>query len=253
MGAVAAEAAHPAAQDGAAIGGEALGQGRHHLVGIDGVHAVRIVDAAHDAIAEARRQRAGAVAVDDLELRALGPLQGALLLAGGERRLALVDVERAFGLEEFAQARRLDLGLPGDVGLGHQRDEGIDALPDLGRAVGGARETRHPGQQPGQAGRMDGERAVAIHQHLGHALQGRGPGQRQHVVDGDEARIAVGGGPAGLGAVEQRDGVAGPLQGAGGRRADDAGADDDDGLIAHEATLARPMKTPGRRLICRRK
>ena len=99
---------------------------------------------------------------------------------------------------------------------------------------------------------MDGERAVAVHQHLRHALQGRRPGERQHVVDGDEARIAVGGRPAGLGAVEQGDGMAGALQGAGGRGADDAGADDDDGWIVHAATLARRVKTQAR-LICRRK
>ena len=77
---------------------------------------------------------------------------------------------------------------------------------------------------------MHGERAVAVHQHLRHALQGRRPRQRQHVVDGDEAGIAVGGRPAGLGAVEQGDGVPGALQGPGGGGPDDAGADDDDGI-----------------------
>ncbi len=214
---------------------------------------MRVVDAAHDALAQARRQLARPVAVDDLERRALGLLQGALLFAGGKSGFAFVDIERALSLEEFAKTRRLDLGLPGDVGLGHQRAERVDALLDLGRAVGGQREARHPGQQPGQAGRMDRERPVAVHQHLRHALQGRRPGQRQHVVDGDEACIAIGSGPAGLGAVEQGYGVAGALQGARGRRAHNAGPDDDDGLIAHEATLARPAKAPGRRLICRRK
>ena len=55
------------------------------------------------------------------------------------------------------------------------------------------------------------------------------------MVDGDEARIAVGGGAAGLGAVEQGDGVALALQGAGGRGADDAGANDDDGILVVHA------------------
>jgi hypothetical protein len=58
------------------------------------------------------------------------------------------------------------------------------------------------------------------------------------MVDGDEARIAIGGRLAGLGAVEQRDGMAGPLQGAGGGGPDDAGADDDDGFGGHERRLA---------------
>ena len=122
--AVATEAAHAAAQDGAAVGGEALGQGRDDAVGIDGVRAVRIVDAAHDVRAEARRQLARAVAVDDLELGALARLQAAHLVGAEEGRLAFVDVERAAGLEQLAEARRLDLGLPGDVGLEHQRLEG---------------------------------------------------------------------------------------------------------------------------------
>ena len=69
--AVASEAAHAAAHHGAALGGEALDQGRHHLVRIDRVRAIRIVDAAHDGRAEARRQLARAIAVDDLELGAL--------------------------------------------------------------------------------------------------------------------------------------------------------------------------------------
>ena len=77
---------------------------------------------------------------------------------------------------------------------------------------------------------MHGQRPVAVHQHLRHALQRRRPGERQDMVDGDEAGIAVGGGLAGLGAVDQGDGMARSLQGPGSGGADDAGADDDDGI-----------------------
>ncbi len=80
---------------------------------------------------------------------------------------------------------------------------------------------------------MNGERAGAVHQHLRHPFQRRGPGERQDVVDGDEARIAVGRGPARFGAVEQGDAMPGALQGPRRRRSNDSGADDDDGLIAH--------------------
>src|SRR4029453_3393753 len=93
---------------------EALGQRRHHLVRVDGMHAVRVVDAAHDVLAQARRQLARTLAVDDLEYRALGALQGAFLLARREGLLTLVNIERTLRAEELAQARRLDLGLPGD-------------------------------------------------------------------------------------------------------------------------------------------
>ena len=86
--------------------------------------------------------------------------------AGAARRLrpafhGLVDIERALGAEELAQARRLDLRLPGDIGLGHQDSERIDALPDLGGIVGGEREARHPGQQRGNARSVHGQRPVA--------------------------------------------------------------------------------------------
>ena len=86
---------------------------------------------------------------------------------------------------------------------------------------------------------MDGERPVAVHQHLRHALQGRRPGERQDMVDGDEAGIAVGRRSAGLAAVDQGDGMSFALQGAGGRSADDSGADNDDRLVVHGRTLAR--------------
>ncbi len=76
---------------------------------------------------------------------------------------------------------------------------------------------------------MQRERPVAVHQHLRHAFEGRWPGERQDVVDGDEAGIAVGGRAARLVAVDQRDDVAGALQGAGGGGADDSGANDDHG------------------------
>ncbi len=142
--ALASEAARAAAQHDAAVGGEAFGERGDHLVGIDGVHAVRVVDAAHDVRAQTRRQVTRPRAVDDLELGALGLLQLALVGAGGEGLLALIDVERALAEEELAQSRGLDLGLPGDVGLGHQGAEGIDALPDLGGAIGGERKARHP-------------------------------------------------------------------------------------------------------------
>ena len=77
-----------------------------------------------------------AVAVDDLELGALARLQAAHLVGALERRLALVDVERAARAEQLAETRGLDLGLPGDVGLQHQRPEHLLALLDLGRAQG---------------------------------------------------------------------------------------------------------------------
>ena len=228
--AVAAEAAHAAAHDRAALGGEALDQGRDHLVRIDRVRAVRIVDAAHDGGAEARCQLARPVAVDDLELGALARLQPTHLVGAQERRLALVDVERAAGAEQLAEARGLDLGLPGDVGLEHQRPEHVLALLDLGPAHRRNGKARHPGQQPGQAGRMQRERPVPVHQHLRHLLQGGRPRQRDQAVDGQEAGIAEGGRVAGLGAVEQRHLVAVALQGAGRGGADDSGADDDDGV-----------------------
>ena len=97
---------------------------------------------------------------------------------------------------------------------------------------------------------MEGERTVAVHQHLRQVLQRRRPRQRDQAVERQKARIAEGGRPAGLGAVEEGDGVAVALQGAGGGGADDAGADDDNGiLIAHGARLARPVREPRRSAI----
>ena len=228
--AVAAEAAHAAAHDRAALGGEPLDQGRDHLVRIDGVRAVRIVDATHDGGAETRCQLARPVAVDDLELRALARLQPAHLVGALERRLALVDVERTAGAEQLAETRGLDLGLPGDVGLEHQGPEHVLALLDLGRAHRRQRKARHPREQPGQAGRMDRERPVPVHQHLRHLLQGGRPRQRDQAVDGQEPGIAEGRRVARLGAVEKGHLVAVALQGAGSGGADDSGADDDDGV-----------------------
>ena len=60
------------------------------------------------------------------------------------------------------------------------------------------------------------------------------------MVDGDEACIAEGGGLAGLAAVDQRNGVACALKGAGGGGSHHARADDDDGVGAvHWLTVAR--------------
>ena len=87
---------------------------------------------------------------------------------------------------------------------------------------------------------MQRERPGAVGQHPGQALERRGPGQRDQAVEREKARIAEGGCPPGLGAVEKGDAMAGALQGAGGCGADDAGANDDNGiLIAHGPTLAR--------------
>ena len=88
---------------------------------------------------------------------------------------------------------------------------------------------------------MQSEGTVTIHQHLRHLLQGRRSGQRNKAVERQEAGIAERSRLAGFGTVQKGDAMAGALQGAGGGGADDAGANDDDG-VAHGLTLARPLR-----------
>ena len=135
-------------------------------------------------------------AIDDFEYRAFGVLQAPLLGARCEGCLALIDIECTACAKKLAQPRGLDFGFPGDIGLGHQRAETEDAFLHFGGGHRRPGKTRHPGQQPRQAGQMHGQRPGAVDQHSRETLQHIGTRHRQHMVDGNETCIAIGSGAA---------------------------------------------------------
>ena len=179
----------------------------------------------------------------DAVVAAQAPGEG-LVLEGGA---VGVGVEEAAAFDEVADAGFVGQAFVAFGGVGEERAEGAGGGLDAGDGEAGADEAEQPGEEFGQVGPADGQRAHGVGQVTRHFLP-----QARH-ADGhdgagvEDGSVAVAGGlfAAGLAGFDDGDAVAvaDEFDGAGG--ADDAGADDDD--VARHVWFRRRFRRGSRR------
>ena len=231
---------------------ERPGEPVHHGVRIAEVEHVLHVDPAVHHVGEGRLQ---IVDLARIELPGGDPVGApplAVPVVAPPALLRFVDVESTGGAEERLDSRSAREGKEALLRPVKDRGEGAHRRPHPTRAAGGE-EAQRPGQEPGQIGPLDRQRAPRVEEH------GRGiddpPGgvDRNARVGGEDARVPVRRSPAGGTAVDQGDLVPRLLQPEGGGDADHAGPDHHHPLapraFLHQSTSRhsglRPTGAPG--------
>ena len=215
----------------------------HDRMGVAEMEHVLEVDPAMHDVGEGRLQRADLAPVEFPEGDPVGAPPLAVPAVAAPALLRFVDVESAGGPEQRPEPRPAGEGKEAVLRPREDPRERPHRRPHPAWPAGGE-EAERPGQEPGEVGPPDRQRARGVEEHGGGVDDPPGGVDRDAPVGGEDARIAVRGPAPGRAAVDQGDLVSGLLQPEGGRDADHPRADHHHAPGARFRTHRTPIDRP---------